>query len=142
MTFKFLIDECLSPTLVQLAIACGHVESTCVRDRGRTGAEDWQLVEWALAEDRTLVTHNSVDFRGKSGDEPGGHYNDLALHAGLVCLNSVHPMTVARQRRLFQVALDALATRPDLVNQSFEVFEVEDGTVYIDVYDLPGKPDL
>ncbi len=30
MTFRFLIDECLSPELVQLAVAAGHLESTCV----------------------------------------------------------------------------------------------------------------
>jgi hypothetical protein len=33
MSFRLLIDECLSPELVALAIAAGHVESTCARDR-------------------------------------------------------------------------------------------------------------
>ena len=37
MIGRLLIDECLSPELVQLAIDAGHVESSCVRDRGRLG---------------------------------------------------------------------------------------------------------
>jgi len=47
---KFLFDECLSPTLVRLAINAGHPESTCVRDRGWRGLKDWQLLQIALEE--------------------------------------------------------------------------------------------
>jgi DNA-binding GntR family transcriptional regulator len=43
MIGRLLIDECLSPELVQLAIDAGHVESSCVRDRGRLGLKDWEL---------------------------------------------------------------------------------------------------
>ena len=31
MTLHLLIDECLSPNLVELAIHAGYVESTCLR---------------------------------------------------------------------------------------------------------------
>jgi len=139
MTFKFLIDECLSPALVRQALDGGHVGSTCVRDRGLAGTKDWRLVEFVVAEDFTLVTHNSVDFRGKGARDRGGHYGGLEIHAGLVCLNSVHVMTIPRQRRLFQHALEVLAERTDLVNASLEVFEDDDGrsTVQIDLYDIP-----
>jgi hypothetical protein len=41
MIGRLLIDECLSPELVQLAIDAGHVESTSVLDRGRLGLKDW-----------------------------------------------------------------------------------------------------
>ena len=140
MSYKFLIDECLSPALVQLAVEAGHVESTCVRDRGLTGTKDWRLVAFAIAGNFTLVTHNSADFRGKGAEEPGGHYGDLAIHAGLVCLNSVHVMSIPRQRMLFRCALDMLAGRDDLVNTSLEVFEDADGTVPIEVYDIPTRP--
>jgi hypothetical protein len=34
MTFKFLIDECLSPKLAEQAQEAGHDESTCVVHRG------------------------------------------------------------------------------------------------------------
>jgi len=83
-----------------------------------------------VAEDFTLVTHNSVDFRGKGARDRGGHYGGLEIHAGLVCLNSVHVMTIPRQRRLFQHALEVLAERTDLVNASLEVFEDDDGAVH------------
>ncbi len=47
MIGRLLIDECLSPELVQLAVDAGHVESTCVRDRGRLDLKDWELMEIA-----------------------------------------------------------------------------------------------
>ena len=61
MMFRFLIDECLTPELAQMASDAGHVESTCVRDRGLAGTKDWKLIEHVVASDFTLVTHNSVD---------------------------------------------------------------------------------
>ena len=63
MIGRLPIDECLSPELVQLAIAAGHVESTCVRDRGRLGLKDWELMAYVIEEDFILVTRNAQDFR-------------------------------------------------------------------------------
>ena len=140
MSYKFLIDECLSPALVALAVKAGHVESTCVRDRGWAGAKDWRLIERVVEHDFTLVTHNAADFRGKGAGNPGGHYGGLDIHAGLVCLNSVQVMTIGRQKRLFQQALEMLAERPDLVNASLEVFEAADGLVHVEIYDIPKEP--
>ena len=137
MICKMLIDECLSPSLVGLAIEAGHVESTCVRDRGWLGVKDWRLVELAVGGDYTLVTHNAMDFRGKGREEQGGHYALLDIHAGLICLNSAHAMTPTRQRTLFKHGLAQLTQRPDLVNAALEVFEGKDGVVNIDVYDIP-----
>lgn len=137
MTLRFLIDECLTPELVAMAMAAGHVESTCVRDRGLTGTKDWKLMEHVVAGDFTLVTHNAVDFRGAGPGQLGGQHAKQAIHAGLVCLNSVHVLDLQRQRKLFQVALDALAGMNDLVNQALEVFEFEDGSMEIVLYDIP-----
>ena len=137
MRFNLLIDECLSPELVGMAVAAGHVESTCVRDRGWMGTKDWRLVELAVAEDYTLVTHNSVDFRGLGPGRLGGQHAKQSIHAGLVCLNSAHVMDIERQLDLFQLVLNELSGTPDLVNQALEVFESEDGLVTIDVYDIP-----
>lgn len=138
MSFRFLIDECLSPELVELAIAAGHVESTCVRDRGMSGTKDWKLITYVVAGDYTLVTHNSADFRGGGPGKLGGEHAKQEIHAGLVCLNSELPMTLDRQRDLFQLVLDDLAGREDLINKALEVFERADGEVDIDVYDIPG----
>ena len=59
---KFLIDECLSPKLVELAYANGYGESSHVVWLGRSGARDWELMRLILDGDWTLVTKNSVDF--------------------------------------------------------------------------------
>jgi hypothetical protein len=134
---RFLIDECLTPELVQMAIEAGHVESTCVRDRGLAGTKDWKLIEHVVAGDFTLVTHNAVDFRGGGPGHPGGQYAKQAIHAGLVCLNSVHVLDLQRQRDLFQVALDELANMDSLVNQALEVFELEDGSMEVVIYGIP-----
>jgi predicted nuclease of predicted toxin-antitoxin system len=58
MIDRLLIDECLSPELVQLAIDAGHIESACPRDRGRLGIKDWKLMEYVIQEDFILVTRN------------------------------------------------------------------------------------
>lgn len=134
---RFLIDECLSPELVQMAVKAGHVESTCVRDRGLSGTKDWRLIEHVVAGDFTLVTHNAVDFRGDGPTKLGGEHAKQPIHAGLVCLNSVHAMDLQRQLDLFQIALHELGSMDDLVNQALEVFEQEDGSVEIVVYGIP-----
>lgn len=137
MTFRFLIDECLSPELVQLAVAAGHLESTCVRDRGWAGTKDWTLVTYAVEGDYTLVTHNSPDFRGQGPGKLGGQHAKQPIHAGLVCLNSVHVMDLPRQLDLFRLVLAELASMDDLVNQALEVFELADGSVELDSYSIP-----
>jgi len=137
MTFRLLIDECLSPDLVQMAVAAGHVESTCVRHRGWAGTKDWQLIEYVVANDYTLVTHNSVDFRGQGPGNLGGEHTKQTIHAGLVCLNSALVMDLERQFDLFQLVLRELASMDDLVNQALEVFESEEGIVELEIYDIP-----
>lgn len=39
--------------------------------------------------------------------------------------------------RLFEVVLEALSGREDLINQALEIWEVEDGSVILDTYDIP-----
>lgn len=137
MSFRFLIDECLSPELADMAVQAGHVESTCVRNRGWSGKKDWELITLVVAGDFTLVTHNSQDFRGEGQTDLGGEHAKQDIHAGLVCLNSELPMSLSRQRDLFQIALDELAQMDDLVNQALEVFESADGSVRVEIYDIP-----
>lgn len=124
MSFRFLIDECLSPELVQLAIDADF-ECTCVRDRGLLGAPDRKLMAFLLEEDFTLVTENAADFRTLFGAEE--------LHAGLVCLSSRRRMDLETQRELFQMALGSLGE--NLVNQVLEVVEDEEGEVTASTYE-------
>jgi hypothetical protein len=139
MSFRFLVDECLSPELVQVAVEAGHAESTCVLHRGLAGMKDWQLIEFLAAGDYTLVTHNAIDFRGKGSGFPGGLHAKQSIHAGLVCLNSEMPMDLDRQVGLFRKILDKLAGRDDLINQAVELFEDEQGTIRFEEYFIPAQ---
>ncbi len=137
---KLFIDECLSDTLTQMAIERGHWASTSVRRRGLQGTPDWKLLPILVAEDLTLVTKNSIDFRGPA-DAPGskGLYTALDLHAGLICLNGPPGMDLDMQRDLFAVALDRLAALGnDLTNQVLDItLEAEGETIVVRLYDLP-----
>ena len=103
---KLFVDECLSSELVHRAIERGHDGSSSVVYRGLEGTKDWDLVPIVVAGDFTLVTKNSIDFRGRR-DRPGekGLYKDLELHAGLICLNGPKGMDLDMQLELFEVAL-------------------------------------
>jgi hypothetical protein len=139
MIGRFLIDECLSPELAQQAIDQGHVESTSVRDRGRLGLKDWELMEYVLQHDFILVTLNAQDFRGGGEADPGGLHAATEVHPGLICLNSTLELDIELQQELFGHALEALAEIPDLINQALEVFQNEDGSISISLYEIPSS---
>jgi hypothetical protein len=46
--------------------------------------------------DYTLVTLNSIDFRGRGAASPGGLYAKQEIHAGLICL-ALSPIRVDRE---------------------------------------------
>lgn len=139
---KFLIDECLSPKLAELARAQGHVESTHVVWLGKEGTKDWDLMPLIVDGDWTLVTRNAIDFRGAPG-RPGekGHYARLDLHAGLICLNAPAPMSREIQIELFEQVIAELGAESDLVNQVLEISLEPDDTLRITRYDLPAFTD-
>ena len=135
---KFLVDECLSPELTKLAHALGFGESSHVVWLGHAGLKDWELKPIILDGDWTFVTRNSVDFRGPAG-RPGakGQYAGVGIHAGLVCLNGPPGIDLDMQIELFGLALDALKTNPDLVNQVLEITLEDDDGLRVLRYDLP-----
>lgn len=136
MSLRFLIDECLSPSLAKIAHAAGH-EATSVRDMGWMGLTDQQLMVRIIENDYTLVTINSRDFRGPVGGPVAGLHANEPLHAGLICLNGHGNggLGMLRQRELFKQALDVLPT--DMVNKALEVWDTEDGWLKIEIYDIP-----
>ena len=81
---KFLIDECLSQDLVDVARDRGFTQSSHVVWLGKAGWKDWELKPFILEGDWTFVTRDSVDFRGPV-KHPGtrGQYADVPIHAGL-----------------------------------------------------------
>jgi hypothetical protein len=136
-TYKFLIDECLTPQLAVIARQLGHHESTCVRDRGWSGLKDYELIKLVMAEDFTLVTRNSVDFRGNGPGQLGGLHAEETVHAGLVCLNYEGSLHLALQVKLFKQVLLDLSTMPDLVNKAYEVHHCLDGSTESIIYEIP-----
>ena len=119
---KFLIDECLSLDLVEVARDHGFVESSHVVWMGKAGWKDWELKSFILEGDWTFVTRNSVDFRG-SADNLGasGQFADVPLHAGLICINGPDGMTAEAQCELFEAVLDEIGDVRQLVNGFVEV---------------------
>ena len=119
---KLLVDECLSDELTKLAQRRGHAEASHIAWVGKRGWKDWELKAVILDGDWTLVTKNSIDFRGPD-DAPGsrGQYADVALHAGLICLNGPVGMDLDLQLELFEAARDELDCDNDLVNQVLEI---------------------
>ena len=107
---KFLIDECLTPDLVDVArarwIAAEHIARI-----GKSSSPDWRIVELALDGDYALVTNNARDFRRL--------YKGLEVHPGLLILipQGRHQQQIA----LFRKVLDHFETHPDIVNQLVEI---------------------
>lgn len=77
---RLLIDEDLSPKVAQCLREEDGIDAVAVRDRGKLGATDRDVLELAFAEDRILVTANVRDFlRLATARE---------LHAGIVLLEN------------------------------------------------------
>lgn len=140
---KFLIDECLSLDLVEVARGRGFTESSHVVWMGKAGWKDWELKSFILEGDWTFVTRNSVDFRGLA-DNPGtkGQYAGVPLHAGLVCINGPVGMTAEYQCDLFSGVLDEIGDVGQLVNEVLEVDMESSRTEFtIRRYTLPENAD-
>ncbi|MEN3165466.1 DUF5615 family PIN-like protein [Tistrella mobilis] len=135
---KFLIDECLSPVLARTAHEKGHGEASHIVWMGWAGLKDWELKPMILEGDWIFVTKNSVDFRGPK-DAPGskGQYADVAIHAGLICLNGPPGMDLNMQIELFEQALEELEVKPDLINQVLEVSLEDEDAFHVLRYALP-----
>jgi predicted nuclease of predicted toxin-antitoxin system len=127
---KFLIDECLSPELAELARARGFAESMHVTRLGLTSAKDWTITRRAVDDGFILMTNNTADFTALYGREE--------LHVGLVCLNAAPgTMSLDLQKRLFLLALAELE-EIELYNEVLEITASAKGEIAVDRYHLPG----
>lgn len=111
MALKFLFDECVALSLVQLAHARGF-EAYHVAHRGWAGQPDHELLNALLEGELTLVTNNGPDFTALLGRAD-------SVHPGLVVL--VTQVRPSAQALLFGAVLDHLAGRDDLTNRLIEV---------------------
>ena len=134
-----LIDECLSPILATAARKRGY-QATHVTWTGMGGRGDHAIGEFAQAKNFTLVTKNSIHFRGLATNRgETGVYAGIPLHAGLVCLNGPVGMDLRTQAELFEIALDDLVLDADLTNMALEItLESEaDAEVTVHRYPIP-----
>ena len=122
---RFLIDECLSVDLIQVAGAAGF-EAQHVARIGKAGWKDRNVARVAADGDFVLVTNNASDFRGIYATTP--------LHAGLIII--VPNVNRVLQTQLFQAALDVVTLPNDLINRVLEV-DIAGENITIDLYDLP-----
>lgn len=123
---KFLIDECLSPTLATIARTRGFPESTHVTWIGLRSRQDWALVRRAVDDGYVLVTNDRADFTSLMEREP--------IHPGLVCVNMAHGlMSLPVQQALFEHVLCRVVDE-DLAGQVLEVTLTADRTVRVDRY--------
>jgi predicted nuclease of predicted toxin-antitoxin system len=106
---RFLIDECLHESLVEVAHDAGF-EATHVNHLGLSGKPDWELAQRIVKNEFTFVTNNRVDFVRLFGK--------MELHAGLIVL--VPNAVPALQRALFEAAIRYFEGK-DLVNTVVEV---------------------
>jgi predicted nuclease of predicted toxin-antitoxin system len=120
---RFLIDECISSSLLQAAYTAGHGAQHVTR-LGKSGASDQELARYAAEQDLIIVTNNARDFRKLM--------ETVDVHPGLVII--VPNVISSDQRKLFDNALAWIReqTLADLVNQVVEV-DFDDVTIY----DLP-----
>jgi predicted nuclease of predicted toxin-antitoxin system len=123
---KFLIDECLHTSLVELATDAGH-EAHHVNWLGLSGEADWDLVPRIIAENFTFVTNNASDFRRLYQGQP--------LHAGLVII--VPNVAPALQRELFAFVIADIAHGAEPINEAIEI-RIEGGEAVLERYPLGG----
>jgi predicted nuclease of predicted toxin-antitoxin system len=117
---RFLIDECLSTSLLQAAYDAGHGAQHVTR-LGKSGASDQELARYAGEQDLIIVTNNARDFRKLM--------ETADVHPGLVII--VPNVTSSDQRKLFDQALAWIKGQAltDLVNQVVEV-DFDGVTIY------------
>lgn len=121
---RFLIDECLHESLVELAHGAGS-DATHVNYLGLSGQPDWVLAERIAKDEFTFVTNNRSDFVEL--------FARMALHPGLIVI--VPNVTPATQRALFRAVLQHIGQR-ELVNTVIEI-DIEGEVVRCAEYEMP-----
>jgi predicted nuclease of predicted toxin-antitoxin system len=121
MRMRFLIDECLHPSLVGAAHAAGF-DATHINYLDLGGKPDRLIAERIIKDELVFVTNNGADFIRLLGK--------VELHPGLIVL--VPNVRATIQRALFKAALEHSAER-DLINT---VLEIDLQTIR--EYQLPG----
>ncbi len=122
---KFLVDECLHTSLVELLNDAGFEAHHVVR-LGMQGFKDHEVMKRVQEDEFVFVTNNASDFRDLHSREN--------LHPGLIIIvPNVKPVT---QQALCMAGLRHIGTRLDLINKVIEI-RLDDGDIVIGEYDHP-----
>jgi predicted nuclease of predicted toxin-antitoxin system len=122
---RFLIDECLHTTLVEVANLAGH-EAHHVNYLGLSSTTDHDLMRRIVSGDFIFVTNNAVDFRRL--------YRAQDNHAGLIILVPQVPPRL--QRALFMAAIKEIDEHEGAMNQAIEVL-IDREDIVINRYEWP-----
>jgi predicted nuclease of predicted toxin-antitoxin system len=121
---KILLDENLSPTLVQKLGGLG-VSAQHIAHLGKSGLSDPALWRYAYEHDQVVITVNASDFLRLATASP--------LHAGLIVLRA-QGLTREEQWEWTAPAIEALlGSGENLVNKAVEIT----GPGKFDVRNLP-----
>ena len=104
---KWLIDECLHVSLLELAHRRGHIADH-VNYLGRGSSKDWELMAIVMEHDYTFVTNNRLDFLAL--------YGKTVLHAGLVVIvpNVTRRVNEYSSTRYSSTSIRAISSTPSL----------------------------
>lgn len=113
---KLLLDEQLSPSVAQRLRSLDSIDVVHIRDRGRLGSTDREVLEFAFEDDRILVTGNVTDFLRLA--------RAREIHCGIVFLLD-GALSRAQQVDLIRTVCNVLAAEfasgRDLVNRILRV---------------------
>lgn len=127
---KFLIDECLSPELTDIAKDEYGVFATYVPWIGKPprDQESWKdpdIVDRIAEADFVFVTNNRRDFVGKY------YRRRLEIHNGLIII--LQRANIDQEKAMFRAAMNVIAGLDDTVNKLIEV----DSDLNVSVADWP-----
>ena len=122
---QFLIDENLSPRLVETANAFGY-NAYHVAHRGWSSLKDPEVLQRILSEDLTIVTNNWIDFRPMLQREE--------VHPGIVVI--LPNVRRERQIELFTAALGIIRGHDPPVDMVNTVLEVDTEGIVV-MYQMP-----
>lgn len=143
LTVRFLIDECVTIDLAEIAISRGFIHSAHVSRRKLVGYSDHGLMKPIISGNWTLVTANGDDFRTPPGsNSKRACYTGAGIHAGLVCLNLPDYENYDTEVAFFEAALDFICNANDLINKCVEVDANPDDSsdLRVIMYDYPTIP--
>lgn len=113
MHVKLLIDEDLSPSAARHLRETHGVDAVHLRDRGRLGLTDGQVLTYAYEEDRVLVTANVADFEQLA--------RAVGTHPGIVLIEEGDLKRDEQVRTIARVVNYLLGIPGDLVNRAVYV---------------------